>query len=112
MKVKELIELLEKTEFITKCITDKNLKTEKDEEFRLKNIGNAKNGYEYYKDRFLFEKDKTIMKFDSLKQVKENEEIMESEIISIPTFYIHQFREHYWGFDNYYNDSYIKFIIK
>lgn len=112
MKVKELIELLEKTEFITKCITDEDVKTEKDEGFRLENIGNAKNGYEYYKDRFLFEKDKTIRKFDNLRELKKDKEIMESEILSIPTVYINQFREHYWGFDNYYNDSYIKFIIK
>lgn len=115
MKIKEVIELLENIKFECDCQTyyDNEVIEEEKREFGLSGFGLCGIFSTYVDKSFIFEKDyKTIYEFDSIEDFRENEDILNLELIKISKLSLSQYIEIKPGYENYYNSSGIKFIVK
>ena len=111
MKMKELVKLLESSVFICDCVTDDDFDTVVEEEFSLEDVGCSQNGHSFYSECFVIKKGiKTIATFNTIKELQKNKNIMEMEV-ETTKIHLSQFKEHYFSFLNYENNSEFTFYV-
>ena len=118
MKLKEFIEVLEKSTFICDCITDNNIKTLEEEKFELTDVGIAQNGWagNGFDNCFKVQiGENEIRKYNSITKLKQDVQVMNMVIIKTEIA-LSQYREIckkiYETYNNYYNNSTFKFFVK